>query len=80
MTDLNVNDSNRNLWVWDNSYVPVDRKGEKNSFGWEEGYNKFTVASIGWSGLGFNIVGEDLSMIDNSYWLHFAMRHQVRHG
>jgi len=74
VTDLNVNDSNSNLWVWDNSYVPVDRKGEKNSFGWEEGYNKFTVASIGWSGLGFNIVGEDLSMIDNSYWLHFAMR------
>ncbi|MDE6206266.1 MAG: glycoside hydrolase family 16 protein [Muribaculaceae bacterium] len=74
VTDYNVNDVNRNLWVWDNTYVSIDRKGQVNSFGWEEGYNKFTVASIGWSGLGFNIAGEDLSMIDNSYWLHFAMR------
>ena len=74
VTDLNVNDSNRNLWIWENSYVSVDRKGEINSFGWEEGYNKFTVASIGWSGLGFNIANEDLSMIDDSYWVQLSMR------
>lgn len=74
VVDLNVNNDNRNLYIWDNTYVPVDRKGEKNSFGWEEGYNKFTVASVGWSGLGFNIKNEDLSVIDNTYWLHFAMR------
>ena len=74
VTDLNVNDNNRNLWIWENSYVAIDRSGETNSFGWAEGYNKFSVASIGWSGLGFNIAGEDLSMIDNSYWFHFAMR------
>ncbi len=72
--DLNVNDTNRNLWIWENTYVSVDRKGEKNSFGWEEGYNKFSVASVGWSGLGFNLAGEDLSMVDDSYWFHFAMR------
>lgn len=72
--DYNVNDNNRNLWIWSDTYVAVDRAGEINSFGWEEGYNKFTVASVGWSGLGFNIANEDLSMIDNSYWLHFAMR------
>lgn len=74
VTDLNVNDTNRNLYIWENTYVPVNRDGEINSFGWEEGYNKFTVASVGWSGLGFNIAGEDLSQIDNTYWLHFAMR------
>ncbi len=74
VTDLNVNNSNRNLWIWENTYVAVDRQGQINSFGWEEGYNKFTVASVGWSGLGFNIAGEDLSMIDGSYWFHFAMR------
>lgn len=72
--DYNVNNDNRNLYIWDNTYVAVDRTGETNSFGWGEGYNKFTVASVGWSGLGFNIKGEDLSMIDDTYWFHFAMR------
>ncbi|MCM1066058.1 MAG: glycoside hydrolase family 16 protein [Muribaculaceae bacterium] len=72
--DYNVNDTNRNLWIWSNTYNSIDRKGMINSFGWEEGYNMFTVASAGWSGLGFNIANEDLSMIDGDYWLHFAMR------
>jgi len=74
VVDYNVNNTNRNLWIWENTYVAVDRQGQINSFGWEEGYNKFTVASVGWSGLGFNIANEDLSMIDNTWWLHFAMR------
>ncbi|MBQ9678965.1 MAG: glycoside hydrolase family 16 protein [Prevotella sp.] len=72
--DYNVNNTNRNLYIWDNTYVPVSRDGKTNSFGWEEGYNMFTVASAGWSGLGFNINGEDLSMIDDTYWLHFALK------
>ena len=72
--DYNVNNTNRNLYIWSDTYVPVNRDGKTNSFGWDEGYNKFTVASVGWSGLGFNIKGEDLSMIDDTYWLHFAMR------
>lgn len=74
VTDYNVNNTNRNLYIWENTYVAIDRKGQTNSFGWEEGYNKFTVASVGWSGLGFNIANEDLSMVDNSWWIHFAMR------
>lgn len=74
VTDYNVNDVNRHLYIWENTYVPVDRSGQVNSFGWEEGYNKFTVANVGWSGLGFNIADEDLSMIDGGWWLHFAMR------
>lgn len=74
VTDYNVNDDNRNLYIWTNTMVPVSRTGETNSFGWEEGYNKFTVGSVGWSGLGFNIKDEDLSMIDDSWWFHFAMR------
>ena len=81
ITDYNVNNTNRNLYIWDNTYVAISRDGEINSFGWAEGYNKFTVASVGWSGLGFSINGEDLSMIDDTYWLHFAMRgdDQERH-
>ena len=74
VTDYNVNNTNRNLYIWDNTYVPVSRDGKTNSFGWDEGYNMFTVASAGWSGLGFNIKNEDLSMIDDTYWLHFAMK------
>ena len=54
--------------------MAVSRTGENNSFGWAEGYNKFTVTNVGWSGLGFNISGEDISMIDDTYWLHFGMR------
>lgn len=72
--DYNVNNSNRNLYIWDNTYVPVNRDGKTNSFGWGEGYNQFTVGSAGWSGLGFNIRNEDLSMLDDTYWLHFAMK------
>ena len=72
--DLNVNNENRNLYIWENTYVPVTREGKTNSFGWDEGYNMFTVASVGWSGLGFNIKNEDLSQIDDTYWLHFAMK------
>ncbi|MBQ9230018.1 MAG: glycoside hydrolase family 16 protein [Prevotella sp.] len=72
--DYNVNNDNRNLYIWDNTYVPVSRDGKTNSFGWDEGYNMFTVASAGWSGLGFNIKDEDLSMIDDTYWLHFALK------
>ena len=73
IVDYNVNNDNRNLYIWDNTYVPVNRDGKMNSFGWDEGYNKFTVASVGWSGLGFNLRGCDLSMVDDTYWLHFAM-------
>jgi len=74
LKDLNVNNTNRNLYIWENTYVPVNRDGKDNSFGWAEGYNMFTVASAGWSGLGFNITNEDLSMIDDEYWFHFAMK------
>lgn len=81
VVDYNVNGTNRNLYIWEDewnpgnqTYVAVSRTGENNSFGWAEGYNKFTVTNVGWSGLGFNISGEDISMIDDTYWLHFGMR------
>lgn len=74
VTDYNVNNSNRNLYVWDNTYVAVNRDGKTNSFGWDEGYNMFTVGSVGWSGAGFNINTEDLSMIGDDWWIHFAMK------
>ena len=74
VTDYNVNNTNRNLYIWDNTYVAVNRDGKTNSFGWDEGYNMFTVGSVGWSGAGFNIKNEDLSMVGDDWWVHFAMK------
>lgn len=74
LSDLNVNDDTRNLYIWENTYVPNGHNGKVNSFGWEEGYTSYSVASVGWSGLGFSFKDEDLSMIDDDYWLHFAMK------
>lgn len=77
LADYNVDNVNNFLYLWDNTYVAVNRDGRTNSFGWDEGYSMFTVASAGWSGLGFASAtgnGKDLSMLDESYWLHFAMK------
>ena len=75
LKDYNVNNTNRNLYIWENTYMAVNRDGMANSFGWEEGYNMFMVpAGKSWSGLGFHLSGEDLSMIDDTYWLHFGMK------
>lgn len=72
--DYNVNKDNRNLFIWSDTYYVIDRTGKTNSFGYDEGYNTFAVSNMGWSGAGFSIVNEDLSMIDDDYWLHFALK------
>lgn len=77
VADYNVDNVKNFLYLWDNTYVAVNREGRTNSFGWDEGYSMFTVASAGWSGLGFASSGgngKDLTMLDDSYWLHFAMK------
>ena len=46
-----------------------------NSFGNAEAYTDLSVGSAGWSGLGYESpVGLDYSMLDDSYYLHFAMK------
>ena len=77
LKDYNVDEVNNFLYIWDGTYVAQSRDGKDNSFGWGEGYNTYYVASAGWSGLGFaspNGKGKDLTMLDDSYWLHFAMK------
>lgn len=46
-----------------------------NSFGNAEAYTDLSVGSAGWSGLGYESpAGLDYSMLDDSYYLHFAMK------
>lgn len=46
-----------------------------NSFGNAEAYIDLSVGSSGWSGLGYESpAGLDYSMLDDSYYLHFAMK------
>ena len=73
--DYSVDMVNNCLWVWDDTYVGVPSEGV-NSFGLDEQYNRFVVTNVGWSGLGFasQNQGKDLSMLDDSYYLHFAMK------
>lgn len=72
--DYNVDDVNNFLYIWDNTYSSEGFEG-KNSFGYDEGYTVYTVGGAGWSGLGYASQdnGKDLSMLDDSYTLHFAM-------
>lgn len=76
LKNYNVDNVQNFLYIWDNTYNAAASTGV-NSFGFAEGYNSFTVGTVGWSGLGFASVkgsGKDLSMIDDSYILHFAMK------
>lgn len=74
--DYSIDDTNNFLYVWNNTYNPVDWDGTNNSFGFAEAYNHFTVGNVGWSGLGYasKNKGKDLSMLDNTYYLHFSMK------
>ena len=77
LKDYNVDNDRNFLYIWEDTYVAQGRKGKENSFGWEEGYTTYYVSNKGWSGLGFASPtgkGKDVSMLDDSYWLHFALK------
>ncbi len=74
--DYTVDDTKNFLYVWNNTYTGHETSGI-NSFGQAESWLDFTVNSVGWSGLGFASStgnGKNLSMLDDSYILHFAMK------
>ena len=75
VADYSVDDVNNHFYVWEGTYTSVATSGV-NSFGLQEGWNSLIVGNAGWSGLGYASanVGKDLSMIDSTYILHFAMR------
>lgn len=74
LADYNIDDVTRHLYIWDGTYVGGDGSG-MNSFGQLEDHIALTVANVGWSG--FSMIkdgGIDLSMLDDTYVLHFAMK------
>ena len=71
--DYSVDNTKQHLYIWNgNTYTPSAGTGV-NSFGLDEEYTVYTVANVGWSGLGFAGV-KDLSMLDDSYYLHFSVK------
>lgn len=71
--DYSVDNTTQHLYIWNgNTYTPSAGTGV-NSFGLNEEYTVYTVANVGWSGLGFAGV-KDLSMLDDSYYLHFSVK------
>ena len=75
VADYSVDEVNNFLYIWDNTFIALESEGV-NSLGFEESYNHFAVGNAGWSGLGYASagVGKDLSMLDDTYYLHFAMK------
>lgn len=71
--DYSVDNTKQHLYIWDNTYTPSAGTGV-NSFGLNEAYSVYTVnTNTTWSGLGFAGV-KDLSMLDDSYYLHFSVK------
>lgn len=74
LADYGINDMNRHLYIWENTYVGGDGTG-MNSFGQLEDHIALTVSNVGWSGMGMiQDEGIDLSFLDDTYVLHFAMK------
>lgn len=71
--DYSVDNATQHLYIWDNTYTSAAGTGV-NSFGLDEPYSVYTVTgNLDWSGLGFAGV-KDLSMLDDSYYLHFSVK------
>ena len=78
LADYRPNDTSNFLYIWEGTYQSTASQGV-NSMGYEEEYTAVKVANGSWSGLGFASTGgtgtgKDLSMIDDSYYLHFAIK------
>ncbi len=74
LADNNVNDVNTHMWIWEHSYTLGESSG-MNSFGQLEDHIALIVTNVGWSGFGMiKDGGIDLSMLDDTYVLHFAMK------
>lgn len=75
--NYNVDEKTNFFWIWDGGdYTGLPSNG-KNSFGWEESSTRLQVTGNStWCGAGYASqgIGKDLSMIDDTWYLHFAMR------
>lgn len=75
--NYNVDEKTNFFWIWDGGdYTGLPSNG-KNSFGWDENSTRLQVTGNStWCGAGYASqgTGKDLSMIDDTWYLHFAMR------
>lgn len=73
--DYRTDDVTHFLYIWDDTYTANTAVGP-NSNDVAGEYLDFSVASVGWSGFGFAGLapGKDMSGVDNTYYLHFAMK------
>lgn len=75
--NYNVDEKTNLFWIWDGGdYTGLPSNG-KNSFGWDESSTRLQVTGNStWCGAGYASqgTGKDLSMIDDTWYLHFAMR------
>ncbi|MBQ8702454.1 MAG: hypothetical protein IJ549_06810 [Prevotella sp.] len=73
--DYSVDEVTHFLYVWDETYTGGTSTG-MNSVGLAEGWVSLVVSNIGWSGAGFagKDPGKDVSIIDDDYKLHFALK------
>lgn len=75
--NYNVDEKTNFFWIWDGGdYTGLPSDG-KNSFGWDESTTRLQVTGTStWCGAGYSSqgTGKDLSMIDDTWYLHFAMR------
>lgn len=75
--NYNVDEKTNFFWIWDGGdYTGLPSNG-KNSFGWDESSTRLQVTGNStWCGAGYASqgTGKDLSMIDYTWYLHFAMR------
>ena len=77
--DYSVDNTTQHLYIWNNestgvpTYITTTMTG-LNSFGLSENYTTYTVNSnTTWSGLGY-AGAKDLSMLDDTYYLHFSVK------
>ena len=73
--DYNVDNSRYNFNLWQGTMTGATATGT-NSFGYNEEYSCVkVVGGKGWSGAGYApAAATDMSMIDDSYYLHFSMK------
>ncbi len=75
--NYNVDEKTNFFWIWNGGdYTGLPSDG-KNSFGWDESTTRLQVTGTStWCGAGYASqgTGKDLSMIDDNWYLHFAMR------
>ena len=75
--NYNVDEKTNFFWIWEGGdYTGLPSNG-KNSFGWDESSTRLQVTGNStWCGAGYASqgTGKDLSMIDDTWYLHFAMR------